>query len=154
MSMEEHFSGILRSSKMEISSDAYKAVGDIMRSLFQLKPDGTFERVPNYFGDDYSGRGVINIMPGTGTILHPSDTLVVYCIGGDNLNRRLDEMLIAVGAHGYSKVIFLTTKWDALAVAGANIQKLHAIDGLRKRNGATFCFVLVTAFGISEIPFG
>ena len=151
-SMREDFDYILRSTRMGISHKAAKLVGTVLSDLFKPNSDGTFPKPPKDFGDDYCGSGSISVMSSTGrTSPTNNDTLVAYCVDGDNLNSKLTKMLDAVRMNRFKNVFFLTSKWDVSAVTGNNIQRLQDLYELRQ-NGVDFCFVLVSISGASRIP--
>ena len=150
-SIQEDLDGIINSSRMEISREAAGLVSDVLSELFRLNPDGTIAKPPKDFGDNFEGHGVINIMPSTSDTRRITDTLVFYCMGSDNLNTKLADMLIAVGKYRFKNIFFVTSKWDVAAVTGNNIQRLHDIIEL-SQDFATFCFILESSAGISRIP--
>ena len=157
-SIQEDFGDILRSSRMEgIPQEVGDFVLELLDNLFGINPNGTIKPTPKNIGDNdnsrpsKSGGIIIHVIPFTNQTPYDSDTLVVYCKGGDVLNNRLEQMLLAVAKRGYKKVFFLTSKWDVAAVTGNNIHRLQSLIELRQK-GSNFCFILGSTSGISEIP--
>jgi hypothetical protein len=154
-SMGQDLNGIFRSTGINVPSEVANSIGAVLHDLFSANPQEAtntiFKKAPNNLGDRDNSRGIFNVLPATNKTYDISDTLVVYCTGNDNLLNRLVEMLIAVGNHNFRNVIFVTTKWDVSVVTGNNIDRLQKLFELRQA-GSCFCFLLVSTFGVSEIP--
>ena len=154
-SIQEDLDGIFRSSGMEISPEVSHSIGAVLHELFSLDPQNLagviLKKAPKDLGDKYNDRGIFNVIPGANTTSRITDTLVIFCLGSDNLNTRLADFLIAVGKHRFKNVIFVTSKWDIAAITGNNTQRLQDLIEFRQA-GSRFCFILVSTCGISMIP--
>ena len=154
-SIDENLGGLLKSAGIDISFEVAQSITTLLRQLFAADSQGidagTFKKPPKDLGDDDNDRGIINVMPATNMTNNITDTLVVYCMGNDNLLNRLNDALIAVGKYDFKNVIFVTTKWDNSVVTGSNAQRLRDLMEF-KRKKTKFCFIFVTTSGITAIP--
>jgi len=161
-SIQENLGNIFRSSEMNVSWEIANSIGSVLNDHFSFPfanqssgsakvkiKKATVQKAPKNWRDEDDDRISHNEIPGIPTS-HVTDTLVVYCLGSDNLSSRLMETLVAVGKHRFKNVIFVTSKWDASVVTGDNTQRLLHLNDFR-RAGSVFCFVLVSTSGISEI---
>ena len=158
-SMQDNLNGIFSSSEMRISSEVAHSIGAVLNDLFSFPHPSkssagvTVKKAPKDLGDtdEYNSRVLYNVIPGTHKTRQITDTLVIFCLGSDNLNTRLVDALIAVGKHSFKKVIFITSKWDISAITGNNAQRLQDLIEFMQA-GTRFCFVLVSISGVSRIP--
>ena len=153
-SMQRDLRDIFYSSGIRIPPKVAHSIGAVMQDIFSLDPQSptgvTLKKAPKDFGDK-DDQAIYNVIPGTNRIIHPTDTLVVYCLGRDSLNTRLKGALDAVRRHRFEDVIFVTSKWDISVITGNNAQRLlDLIDFMQ--DGTRFCFVLLSTSGISMIP--
>jgi hypothetical protein len=154
-SMNNDLGGIFRSSGIGVPSEVAHSIGEVLRDLFSPDPQGSvdtvFKKAPVNLGDTDNDRGIFNVLPATNKAYDVTDTLVVYCLGSDNLLKRLVETIVAVSNHKFRNVIFVTTKWDISVVTDGNIDRLQKLFEL-KQAGSNFCFLLVSTIGVNEIP--
>ena len=156
-SMQENLDRIFHSSGLELPPGVGRSIGEILDGLILTNPEGAdilrHKKTPDNLGDDLNMRGHFNVIPATNNPYDITDTLVVFCLGSDNLNKRVDDMLIAVGRHSFRNVIFVTTKWDISAVTGGNNPRLHdLIEFSQRPNGSQFCFIMLSTCGIGSFP--
>ncbi len=142
---------IFHSQDMDIPGDVAYSIDDFITGLFAPDGSGGFKKAPKGYSGNTDSHGLFHVIPGgRETDLH-SDTLVVYCMGSDNLLDRLVDTIIAVGKHGYRNVLFFTTKWDVSVVTGNNAKRLQDLMDFRAK-GTRFCFILASTSGIAKIP--
>ena len=157
-SIEVCLRGYLNTSEIELrGGDIFHAIYSILRDLFWPDSDSqgfSFtcgpQKTPAGLGDNVNYHGLINVIPSN--IFGPiTETLVVFCLGTDNLNNRLEETIHAVGTHKFTNVIFVTSNWNMSALTGKNIKRSRDLMEL-KRAGTKFCFVLLSTCGTCFIP--
>ena len=139
---------ILHKSQMELHPEFALEIGSLIRELFDPRPDRLFKKPPADFGD--RNIGGFNILPSTNTSTYITDTLVVFCTGGDNLLNRIVDMIVMTSQRQFRTVLFITSKWDEAVLSGSNVSRWGNLCDLGN-NGTKFCFILASLGGLSRI---
>jgi hypothetical protein len=153
-SMPDNLNDIFHSSKMDVSPEIAHSICDTLRGL--VSADGndiintTIKKAPQDLGDSEDGYGAYNVIPAKNKTSHRTDTLVVYCLGSDNLLDRLVDTIAAINDHPYRNVFFITSKWDTSVLTGKNKDRMQRFFEFSQA-GTRFCFILVSMGGFSRI---
>ncbi len=152
-SAQENLGAIFHTYELQVSQDVVEAIQGVITGLFtpNYPKARAIKKTPDDFGNYDNERGIFNVIPSTIQSRRITDTLVVYCLGNDNLQNRLIDTIISVGKYRFKNVIFVTSKWDVSALSGNNVKRLQDLFEF-KQKGTMFCFILVSIGGISGIP--
>ncbi len=152
-SIEENLGNIIHSSEIPLSRDIIDIIAQILIETLDREITDTtretFKKTPKNL--DENTHGEFNVLPSTSSTRHITETLVVYCLGNDNLNNRLLETILCVDKHRFKHVVFITSKWDASSLTGKNVLNLQSLIRFRHDYSTSFCFILVTTCGLNGI---